>query len=145
MEKQIAFFEHYNYCKVCKKLLPKDYELDMCPQCIEQELFKEVREYIRQNDVTESDVAEHFSLPPRRVKSWIREGRIEYREEEGRQAIGSHCSRCGDIISGGSFCPKCMSILRHKKDKIGFAVNEQDRDLKMHYLDQQGKGPNGTR
>ena len=58
----------------------------------EMELFDAVRNYIRENDVNEFGVAAHFGIPVSRVKAWIREGRIEYKELDGSVfAEDKHC------------------------------------------------------
>ena len=36
--------------------------------------FRNVRDYIRANTVNEYEVAEHFHIPLRQIKEWIREG-----------------------------------------------------------------------
>lgn len=66
-------------CLRCGKLLPKSTEEEYCPSCKEAMLFDEVRDFIRENNVTEREVAEYFHLPKEKVKAWIRDGRVEYR------------------------------------------------------------------
>ncbi len=66
-------------CARCGKILPESYEKDFCRKCEEEELFIQVREYIRDNDVTEMEVAEYFNIPKQKIKEWIREGRIQHR------------------------------------------------------------------
>ena len=78
MDKPMDAFEDIKYCDICHRPLPMEYKPNLCPICKEEELFSQVRDYIRAHDVNEHDVAEHFGLPVRQVKDWIREGRIEY-------------------------------------------------------------------
>ena len=40
-------------CKDCHRMLPKDYTDEVCPACKERELFSKVKDFIRENDVTE--------------------------------------------------------------------------------------------
>ena len=68
----------HKYCQHCGHAISRNSELDCCPTCQETILFAEVREYIRQNNVNEFEVAEHFGLPLSVVKRWMREHRIEY-------------------------------------------------------------------
>ena len=133
MEKRQSFFGNYKYCEGCHTLLEGSYEFDMCPSCIEQEVFKQVREYIRNNDVTEYEVAERFSLPIERVKGWIREGRIQYQDKPGERTLGQRCARCGLVIFQGEFCPKCLQFLRAPK---GTLANNSllDEESKMRFL-----------
>ena len=81
MEQPQDLFGNYKYCEECKRPLPLTYKENLCPSCIEQKLFREVKEYIRENDVNEYDVAQHFHIPHMQVKKWIREGRIEYKDD----------------------------------------------------------------
>ena len=134
-----AFFESYSYCKECRNLLPQDYEFELCPQCIEQRLFREVRDYIRQNTVTEYDVAEEFQIPVRRVKAWIKEGRIQYQEAPEKKFIGSRCARCGELIVIGTFCQSCMQYMRSPKARLKTEFEEIDAS-KMHFLDDKREG-----
>ena len=107
-----ALFDNYKYCSCCKKPLPLSYKKDMCPFCIEQSLFHEVKDYIRSNDVTEYDVSEHFHIPLHQVKKWVKEGRIEYKESAVKNSIVSnHCQHCGAPVSFGTLCPKCLKLM----------------------------------
>ena len=72
-------FQNSKYCKVCRRALPSDFEAELCPGCEENELFNRVKDFIRSRDVTEYQVADEFGLPLRKVKGWIKEGRIEYK------------------------------------------------------------------
>ena len=47
-------------CKQCGRRLHPEYNKDICPACMEMNLFNEVKDYIRKNDVNESQVADHF-------------------------------------------------------------------------------------
>lgn len=108
---QQDLFNSYKYCEKCNRPLPLDFHDSLCPYCRSQELFSEVKEYIRENDVTEYDVAEHFNIPHYRVKQWIREGRIEYKDERLNTLTPLGCKKCGAPISFGTLCPKCQKAL----------------------------------
>ncbi|MCR4955268.1 MAG: hypothetical protein K6A30_01100 [Lachnospiraceae bacterium] len=133
-KKNQGFFENYRYCKDCMKLLPSEYEFDLCPTCIEQRLFREVRDYIRANDVTEYDVADKFQIPVRRVKAWIREGRIEYQKTEDKKIVGSRCARCGEPIMIGDFCPRCIKYMQAPKARLKGEFENIDAS-RMRFLD----------
>ena len=97
------------------------------------QLFREVKEYIRANDVNAYDVADHFHIPLHQVKEWIREGRIEYRENPSAKIEELHCQRCGTPISFGTLCSKC---LKHVNSGKGTSVGSgYETDERMHYLD----------
>ena len=67
-----------NSCKRCGKFLPKKWEGDYCETCKEDMLFDEVRDFIRDHNVTEREVAEYFGISRAKVKEWIQEGRVQY-------------------------------------------------------------------
>lgn len=139
MIKETSLFDHYNHCKICNRILPSEYEFEMCPYCIESELFREVKSYIREKKVTEYDVAQHFDLPLRRVKAWIREGRIEYTQDESKTSLGRHCARCGEIVALGELCPTCKMILKRQETKIGFGKDAVLENGKMRFIDSEDK------
>lgn len=101
---------HTKQCKQCGRLLNKYYKEDLCPSCIEINLFADVKEYIRSNSVKEMDVAQHFNIPLSKVKSWITDGRIEYRTKDGKTISGVRCQMCGKKISFGTVCPECHKL-----------------------------------
>ena len=104
--------DKYKYCEFCGRTLPKHYEGTLCPTCQEAQLFRNVRDYIRANTVNEYEVAEHFHIPLRQIKEWIREGRIEYHEVDTASTIsGMHCQRCGAPVSFGTLCPNCLKLM----------------------------------
>lgn len=134
MATEKGLFEKYNQCEFCNRPLPAHYEQKLCPKCLDTKLFRDVKEFIRSNNVNEYEVAEHFSIPLKQVKGWIREGRIEYQDADSAKNITSvTCQRCGAPVSFGTLCPKCLKLLNGK----GSAVNtESVSDSRMHYLDQ---------
>ena len=77
MEHSQSLFDNVKVCENCKRPLPYNYTEALCPRCLDMMLFREVKEYIRTHDVNEYDVAQHFNIPLRQVKNWIKEGRIE--------------------------------------------------------------------
>lgn len=131
MQPDKNIFNKYKYCEFCGRPLPKSYEGNLCPNCQETQLFRDVKEYIRSNVVNEYEVAEHFHIPLRQVKEWIRDGRIEYRKDNDSTIHGMHCQRCGAPVSFGSLCPKCLKLLNSGS---GTAVTGTS-DLRMRYLD----------
>ena len=65
-------------CEHCGQAIPRSAELNYCANCQDTILFREVKEYIRTNNVTAFQVSEHFNIPLSLVKQWMRERRIEY-------------------------------------------------------------------
>lgn len=105
------FKDEVKTCKRCGRDLHPTYPHELCPICMEMDLFNQVKEYIRSNeDVREQDVAEKFNIPIRKVRSWIREGRIQYKGEAANKIGGVVCQICGKPISFGNLCPMCHSL-----------------------------------
>lgn len=131
---QVSLFDNFKFCSGCRRALPPSYEKELCPGCIENQLFSEVKEYIRSQDVTEYQVADHFQIPHRKVKKWIEEGRIEYKEQPERLR-NLHCSQCGEPISFGNLCQKCYK--EKYKTRAGYApLQEGSNENKMRFLDE---------
>ena len=130
---EIKISEHC--CQVCGRPLPARYTSDTCANCVEAELFSKVRDFIRANDVTEYDVAEHFKISHRKVKGWIKEGRIEYKEQEERTVTVTHCMRCGAKVSFGTLCTKCLKVMNGEHE--GFALPTSGEDGRMRFMDSE--------
>lgn len=94
------------FCLWCHRPLASDSESDYCPSCQESLEFREVREYVRTHEVNEFQLAEAFGIPLRRVKGWIRDGRLEYKEMP-QKIKNLHCENCGREIKFGTLCPEC--------------------------------------
>lgn len=126
--------ENAKQCIICHKLISADYNGDVCPSCEEEILFSKVKDYIRENRVNEYMVAEHFNLPMKKVRSWIKEGRIEY-VEKNKQIVGTRCERCGKAVTFGSICPDCMRLMNYSNKKIQLAYDFSKEEEKMRFLD----------
>ena len=95
MPKIASLFSNSKQCENCGRPLSTSNDTNLCKVCAEKQLFQEVKEYIRTNDVNEYMVAEYFNIPLKKVKGWIREGRIEYKNPEAQKTIeGLHCQKC---------------------------------------------------
>ncbi len=105
---QSLFSDNLKICKECHRDLPADYPDTTCPACKERLLFSQVKDFIRENDVTEFDVAKEFDIPLFKVKGWIREGRIEYKDLQPKTMKNLHCQHCGKSITFGSLCTECL-------------------------------------
>lgn len=126
-----GLFDNYKYCESCGKPLPLSFEGTVCPACQEQQLFHEVKEYIRNNDdVKEYDVARQFNIPIQQVKHWIREGRIEYKDNS-LNAITTHCVECGAPISFGRLCANCLK----KQSVSGHSTLTQESPGRMRFFE----------
>ncbi len=127
----------YKECKHCHKMISADYPGEVCPECEEDYLFAQVREYIRDNEVNEFMVAEKFQISLRKIRGWIREGRIEYVDEDTR-IVGTQCQRCGKPVGFGMLCPSCMRLLHYSNKKIQLAEDVSNKKQgKMRFLDEE--------
>ena len=70
-----------NRCDVCGKAMPMSYKDTVCSDCKADAIYKEVKEYIIHNDVTELEVADKFDLPLETIRRWVREGHLSYKEQ----------------------------------------------------------------
>lgn len=138
MEEYRKPFETYKYCEFCGKPLPKSYKEDCCPECIERQLFSHVKDYIREHDVNEYEVAHHFGIPVNQVKMWIREGRIEYKEHQGGTIAGVRCQHCGAAVTFGTLCPKCLKLMNSRK-VYGRSYGPAKGSTKMHFMDKENE------
>ncbi|MCR5094304.1 MAG: hypothetical protein K6B72_10060 [Lachnospiraceae bacterium] len=125
-------------CKECGRYMPERLTGEICPACEERMLFSQVRDYIRENDVRDWEVAEHFGIPRATVKRWIEEGRIQYKEEQSPRDVimTNYCQICGQPTHFGTICPECMKEQK-RKERRGVAVfdpfdKEKDR---MQFMD----------
>lgn len=128
---QKGLFSNYKYCEICRRPLALSYDSDICPICADYKLFSQVKEYIRENDVNEYQVAEHFDIPHSRVKQWIREGRIEYKDDRLNTHIIGYCQQCKVPISFGTLCTKCLK----QKNISGHSGVQHVDPSRMRYLD----------
>lgn len=115
----------FNFCRICHITLPENIEDNICPMCQEQELFVAVKDFIREYDVNENDVSQHFDIPIARVRNWIKEGRITYKEMRGiRGQEKAHavkvCRECGMQLPSSSkdnICKTCKDIQEASRKK----------------------------
>lgn len=131
--------KNFKECEFCKRPLPVRYEPTLCPECLDAQLFRDVKDFIRENTVNEYEVAEHFHIPLKQVKTWIRDGRIEYRADSATgRLVKMHCQKCGAPVSFGTLCPKCMKELNKGKGYSSQTLS--DPDSRMRYLDSKKEG-----
>ncbi len=136
----VSLFENAKFCAICRRTLPEYYEAELCPGCQENQLFGEVKEYIRSSDVTEYQVADHFKISHHLVRKWIAEGRIEYKEQEEKIA-NLHCSMCGESITFGTLCQKCYREKYHTQT-VYATLQEVGEKSKMRFLEKDEKNRN---
>lgn len=124
-----------NSCQQCGKTLNPRYKEEICPECKEINLFREVKEYIRANEVNEADVAERFGIPNTKVRRWIREGRIQYKNSDSKSISSVYCQICGKPLEFGNLCADCRHLqglevmakaYEQQKGKMRFAGQSEE-------------------
>ena len=134
MDEVTNLFNDYNRCPVCERRLPNNYSRKHCPSCTENEIFRQVREYIRENDVNEFDVSRKFNIPVRIIKGWIREGRIEYKNPKLNESTEDYyCHKCGAKLSFGTLCPKCLIDQNGDLYNLTYSLPKKDKKIKLPF------------
>lgn len=123
-------FGNFHYCSNCHKPMTLSYEEDCCPACKDQLLFRDVKDYIRSHDVNEYNVADHFNIPIQKVRGWIREGRIQYKDERLSQSIVLYCQICNAPIPFGSLCTKCAQS-RNRAGQAAFTFKDVEGNMRF--------------
>ena len=58
----------------------------------------------------ESQVADHFGISNAKVRAWIREGRIQYKNTDGKTVSQVYCQICGKPLDFGYLCSECRDL-----------------------------------
>ncbi len=66
-------------CKSCGRALASSHIGDICQSCKEDAIYREVKQYVSENDVGEYDVAQKFDIPVETVRKWVQLGYMEYK------------------------------------------------------------------
>lgn len=127
----------YKECIICGARLPLEYNNDCCPGCEEEKLFRQVREFIRENDCNEYILSTQMHVPLSKIRAWIRQGRIEY-AETGTRIVGTKCSRCGSPINFGTLCSNCLRLLNGTNKVTIGKDGDHSGAGKMRYMDKDG-------
>jgi len=81
-------------CKGCGQTFARLNGQGFCEKCADYELYKKVKDYVRSHDnVNEWMVADVFDIPVERVKNWIREGYLSYKDQKNVAPIFSEGSK----------------------------------------------------
>ena len=125
-------------CKNCGATFLSRHSRPICNSCYEEVLFSQVKKYIRENEVTEFEVANYFRIPIRLVKKWIRQGRVEYKENK-LSTENLYCKTCGTRINFGNYCCDCLRFIADEQldaelDFDAKLEHERRRNEKKEYL-----------
>ena len=71
------------YCIKCGRRIPLSSPYDKCKDCMKNELFPQVKDYILNNyDVNEMMVSEVFGIDKELIHEWVRDGHLEYKKSQ---------------------------------------------------------------
>lgn len=129
-------------CVRCGKFYEYFFGENICPACkkIEDDAFSRVRDYLREhNGATIDDVVDNCEVTMKTVTRWIREERLEL---TGGINYAICCEACGQPITKGKFCDKClMQINKNFKASISYASANKNKEQtnKMRFLGKSKK------
>lgn len=128
-------------CRRCGKMYNYLGGPPICQDCknADEEVFKKVKEYLYDNPgALLSQVAMDLDVSVEKIKTFLREGRLEI--TEGSNII-LECERCGKAIRTGRYCKECQNEMGNDFAETAAAarMSEQDHDAKrngigMRYL-----------
>lgn len=98
-------------CPQCGKVFTY-VKTNLCSECQrkDEECFKKVRSYIARHPGTDIlTVSEETGVSEDKIMRYMREDRISSRNIDIK--VSFHCEVCGDIITSGKICEKCMQKL----------------------------------
>lgn len=125
-------------CKQCGREFQGKIHETICPICTDTNLFLIAKDVIRENDINEFQLADVLDIPISQVRGWIKEGKITYKttKENKMQSTKSHfCAMCGEKLSFGTVCTKCI---HRQKTKIVYNGNQLEKEH-MRYLHRDKK------
>ncbi|MCC5910837.1 MAG: MerR family transcriptional regulator [Clostridiaceae bacterium] len=91
---------------------------EICSRCgnTDEEDFQKVKEYLYDHPgATIVEVSEETEVSEKKILRYLRESRIEIREEDNMML---DCERCGASIRSGRFCDKCSGELKRELTSV---------------------------
>lgn len=99
-------------CRRCGRLFNYIGGRPICHDCKKQDEkeFKRVKEYLYDHPKASIiDVSNALEISVQKIKSYLREGRLEIVGGEGNLVL--ECEKCGKSINTGRFCEQCSREL----------------------------------
>ncbi|QUH19025.1 TIGR03826 family flagellar region protein [Alkaliphilus sp. B6464] len=125
-------------CKKCGRVFAY-IASEVCSRCAnsDEDDFKKVKEYLYDNPgATIVEVSEETGVDEKKILRYLRESRIEIREEDN---LLLDCERCGAPIRSGRFCDPCIISMKKEFTAVLKPKAEQPKindlgklDTKMH-------------
>lgn len=104
-------------CSKCGRVFSYN-GFDLCSRCSSntEDDFKKVKEYLYDNPgASVTEVSEGTGVAEKQILRFLRENRIEIREENNCLL---DCERCGVPIKSGRFCEKCVAELKKEFQSV---------------------------
>ena len=108
---------------------------ELCSRCAKRDEsdFERVKNYLYDNPgATMTEVSEETKVDEKQILRYLREGRIEIREDDN---LLLDCERCGTSIRAGRFCESC--VIEMKKEFTA-VLRPQKEDIKAKDLGRYG-------
>ena len=65
-------------CSNCGKPMARSHKGGLCPACLDDMLYPQVKDFILHNNVTVMAGAEHLDITLQKDRRWLSDGRFEY-------------------------------------------------------------------
>ncbi len=107
-------------CKRCGKVFNFVGGTSVCGECAkqEQEDFEKVREYLFSHpNSTTLEVTKATGIDPKVISRLLKEGRLLADNIQVSDAEELRCEKCGQAISKGRFCEKCVTEMKNEFQK----------------------------
>ena len=128
-------------CKRCNKLF-NYIGRPICPVCVDKDEvdFRRVKQYLYENQgATLSQVSLELDISVERIKSYLKEGRLEIVGDEKNLIL--ECEACGKSIKTGRHCDECMRDLANGLKSTSKSLTDKARQeqadkkrIAMRYL-----------
>lgn len=131
-------------CRRCRALFNYIHGDVLCPKCKEGEEkdFKVVRKFLRQYPKsTIHQTVNETGVNVKLINKFLRDGRLEISDDS---PIGIDCSRCGQMIKSGMYCPSCAAEVQQELNNAANNGNRLKKDdnsnfsqkkaAKMHFI-----------
>lgn len=95
-------------CKICGKVLQSSENTSVCPDCVSQyeNEYEIIREYLYQHPhASIYEVATNLDITINKIKSFLRDGRLEIVEKDNQFLT---CQTCSKPIHSGWYCEDCL-------------------------------------
>lgn len=121
-------------CCRCGKILITGGFYDLCPECRQEDdsTFDTIRGYLYEHPYASLyEVSTNLNISVRRIKRYLREGRLEIVEKEN---IFLKCEKCGAPIQSGRYCDGCFAQSAHGYKGTLSQYTPSKTDIKFNYF-----------